>query len=177
MGCSAWPDCDVTFPLPSGKVEAVEDPCPTCGGPQVKVIVARTKPRVAGLDPQCATNYEPDVEVGPCPTCAKEGRSGTLIAQRNPKSLKRFIRCTEYDTCKTSYPLPARGELSALGRECADCGTPMVVVQSARGPWELCPNQECPGREKKESKRKGTGKGTAKGKATKAKASKAKADE
>ena len=28
-------------------------------------------------------------------------------------------------------------------------GAPMVVVTTARGPWKLCPNMDCPGREKK----------------------------
>ena len=37
IGCAGWPDCDVTYPLPKGKIEALSDPCPTCGMPQVKV--------------------------------------------------------------------------------------------------------------------------------------------
>ena len=35
IGCSAWPDCDVTYPLPKGKIEPVEEPCPVCGCPQI----------------------------------------------------------------------------------------------------------------------------------------------
>ncbi|MEN6430620.1 MAG: DNA topoisomerase I, partial [Coriobacteriales bacterium] len=31
VGCSAWPDCDVTYPLPQGKIEPVAEQCPVCG--------------------------------------------------------------------------------------------------------------------------------------------------
>ncbi|MFR5194309.1 MAG: DNA topoisomerase I [Eggerthella lenta] len=44
IGCAGWPDCDVTYPLPKGKVEAVPEPCPTCGMPQVKVTAFRATP-------------------------------------------------------------------------------------------------------------------------------------
>ena len=87
--------------------------------------------------------------------------SGAADTQRyfslTEKSGKRFIRCTNYDDCGTSYPLPARGKLEATGETCPDCGAPMVVVTTARGPWKLCPNMECPGREKKEAARAARG--------------------
>ena len=31
---------------------------------------------------------------------------------------------------------------------CEHCGAPMVIVKTARGPWKLCPNFSCPGKEK-----------------------------
>ena len=31
---------------------------------------------------------------------------------------------------------------------CPDCGAPMVIVTTARGPWKLCPNFNCPGKER-----------------------------
>ncbi len=156
IGCSGWPDCDVTFPLPKGKIEAVPELCPTCGMPQVKVSAFRAKPRTVCIDPNCASNQEPDVEVGVCPTCAAAGKTGKLIAQRNPRTLKRFIRCENYETCNTSYPLPQYGELKATEDVCPSCGTPMVVVVTPRGPWKLCPNTACPSREETDKTAKGT---------------------
>ena len=150
IGCSGWPDCDVTYPVPQGRIEPVEEPCPSCGKPQLKVTPFRSKPHTVCIDPYCPTNYEPDVPVGACPTCEAQGVKGELIAQKNPRTLKRFIRCTNYETCKTSYPLPQRGKLTAAGKVCEACGVPKVVVISNRGPWELCPNPECPLREEKE---------------------------
>ena len=75
VGCSGWPDCDVTYPLPQGKIEAVPEPCPECGTPQVKVIQFRSKPRVVCLDPACATNHEPEVNVGVCSGLRQGGQA------------------------------------------------------------------------------------------------------
>lgn len=150
IGCSGWPDCDVTYPLPKGKVESVEELCPTCGMPQVKVTAFRSKPRTLCIDPHCPTNQEPDVVVGECPACKAAGKEAKLIAQKNPRTLKRFIRCENYDECGTGYPLPQYGKLQATDEVCEHCGAPMVVVTTNRGPWKLCPNFDCPGKEKDE---------------------------
>jgi DNA topoisomerase-1 len=118
----------------------------TMGAPQVKVIQFRSKPRVVCLDPTCETNYEPEVNVGVCATCAEAGKHGDLIARRSQRTLKRFVRCTNYDECQTSYPLPQRGELAATGETCETCGAPMVVVTTSRGPWRVCIDPKCPAR-------------------------------
>ena len=62
------------------------------------------------------------------------GKHGDLVAHKSERTGKRFIRCTNYDECGTSYPLPQRGELHATGETCPDCGAPMVEVTTARGP-------------------------------------------
>ena len=152
VGCMGWPDCDVTYPLPQGKISALEGEaavCPECGAPRVKVQPFRSRAYETCINPACPTNREPDVDVGACPACAEAGREGRLVAHKSEKSGKRFIRCTNYDDCGTSYPLPARGALEATGETCPECGAPLVVVTTARGPWKLCPNMDCPGREKK----------------------------
>ncbi len=177
-GCMGWPDCDVTYPLPQGRIEALEGEaavCPDCGAPRVKVHPFRSRAFEQCVNPACPTNQEPDVEVGLCKTCAGEGREGHLIAHKSEKTGKRFIRCTNYDDCGVSYPLPARGKLEAAGEECPDCGAPMVVVTTARGPWKLCPNMDCPGREKKAAAKSAGAKktGTKKTAAKKAPAKKA----
>jgi DNA topoisomerase I len=170
IGCSGWPDCDVTYPLPSGKIEALPELCPTCGMPQVKVTAFRQKPRTRCIDPNCASNQEPDVVVGMCSTCAAAGKEGKLIAQRNPRTLKRFIRCENYEDCETSYPLPQYGELTATEELCEACGAPMVIVTTARGPWKLCPNFNCPSKEKDEDAKDSKSKSGAKGSSKAAKA-------
>ena len=156
IGCAGWPDCDVTYPLPKGKIEALQEKCSTCGMPQIKVTAFRSKPRVLCIDPECETNKEPDLVVGMCPTCAEQGKKAQLIARKNPRTLKRFIRCENYDECKTGYPLPQYGALTATEEVCEHCGAPMVIVTTNRGPWKLCPNFSCPGKaeeaKKKEAK-------------------------
>lgn len=150
VGCSGWPDCDVTYPLPQGKIEPVPEACPECGTPQVKVIQFRQKPSVICLDPACPTNHEPELDIGPCPVCVTDGRDGRLIVRRSPRTRKRFVRCTEYETCGVSYPLPQSGEIETTDETC--CGAPKVVVRSARGPWKICIDPSCPEKAKRAEK-------------------------
>ena len=169
IGCMGWPDCDVTYPVPSGvKVSPLEGEaavCPECGAPRIKCQPFRSKAYEICVNPQCPTNFEPDLKVGECPTCAAAGRHGDLIAHKSERSGKRFIRCTNYDECGVSYPLPARGKLEATGEVCEHCGAPIVVVETARGPWRICVNMDCPAKEQKPARGRGraaTGRASAK---------------
>ncbi len=154
VGCSGWPDCDVTYPLPQGKIEANPEMCPVCGTPQVTVIQFRSKPRTMCLDPACETNKEPEIVIGQCAKCAAEGRAGgDLIVRKSPRTLKRFVRCANYDECGVSYPLPQRGAIEATGDTCEPCGAPVVIVQTVRGPWRVCVDPNCPGKDADKAKK------------------------
>lgn len=174
IGCAGWPDCDVTYPLPKGKVEALEEKCPECGMPQIKVTAFRSKPHTQCIDPNCPTNHEPDLVVGTCPICAEQGMEKKLVASKNPRTLKRFIRCENFEECNTSYPLPQYGELTATEETCESCGAPMVIVKTARGPWKLCPNFACPAKEEaaREKEAKAAARAAAKAEGKKAPAKK-----
>ncbi len=150
IGCAGWPDCDVTYPLPKGKVEALEELCPTCGMPQVKVTPFRSKPITMCIDPDCASNHEDELVVGVCPVCKEMGKTSKMIAKRNPKTLKRSVTCENFDECQTRYPLPQYGDLTATEDVCEACGAPMVIVATRRGPWKLCPNFDCPSKAEEE---------------------------
>lgn len=166
IGCMGWPECDVTYPVPSGvKVSPIEGDgavCPECGAPRIKCQPFRQKAYEVCVNPKCPTNFEPDLVVGECRVCAEAGRHGELVAHKSERSGKRFIRCSNYDECGVSYPLPARGKLEATGEVCEHCGAPVVVVQTARGPWRICVNMDCPGKEKKPARGRGA-RGAAKG--------------
>lgn len=159
IGCMGWPECDVTYPVPSGvkisPIEGEEGVCPECGAPRIKCQPFRQKAYEICVNPQCPTNYEPDLVVGECSVCKEAGRHGDLVAHKSEKSGKRFIRCTNYDECGVSYPLPARGKLSATGEVCEHCGAPIVVVETTRGPWRICVNMDCPDKEKKPARGRG----------------------
>ncbi len=84
-------------------------------------------------------------EVGPCPKCD----DGTLMIVRSPKSGKRFIGCSNYRTgkCDKTFPLPQKGNIVVLDKECPYCGHRMLRITSKRRTWETCINwAECPGR-------------------------------
>ena len=151
VGCNNWPDCDVTYPLPQGRYEALEEPCPLCSGPQIKVTPFRAKAYNHCLNPECESNKMEEIVVGECKVCKEAGREGRLIAQKNPRTLKRFIRCENFEQCEVSYPLPQRGELKATGEVCEACGAPEVIVSTTRGPWRICVNMKCPKREEEKS--------------------------
>ncbi len=181
VGCMGWPECDVTYPLPKDKIDALEDEngnfvvCEVCGAPKVKVSPWRSKPYEICINPRCETNREPDLVVGICQTCAKEGKSAKLIAHKSETTGRRFVRCENFDVCETSYPLPQRGKLSATGETCPDCGAPIVEIETARGPWRTCINMNCPAKEKKKEstkKKSTTKKATAKRTTTKKKTTK-----
>ena len=173
IGCMGWPDCDVTYPVPSGvKVSPIEGEgavCPECGAPRIKCQPFRQKAYEMCVNPKCPTNFEPDLVVGECPVCKEAGCEGKLVAHKSERTGKRFIRCENYDECGVSYPLPSRGKLEATGEVCEHCGAPIVVVQTARGPWRICVNMDCPGKEKKPARGRGGAKGGAGAKAAAAK--------
>ncbi len=159
VGCSGWPECDVTYPLPKGKIEALSQVCDSCGAPRIKVVQFRSKPIERCVNPQCETNHEPEIDIGACPVCSAAGRdSGRVTARRSPKTLKRYARCVNYDECQVSYPLPQSGEITTVEAPCATCGAPEIVVQTRRGPWQICVNPECPSKAEKSEAGGGTAK-------------------
>lgn len=86
--------------------------------------------------------------VGPCPVCG----TGKLMILYSRKTGKRFIGCTNYfkNKCTTSFPLPQKGSVRPLGRNCRRCGWPIVQVRiKGRRPWTLCFNPECPLKEER----------------------------
>lgn len=154
IGCSNWPDCDVTYPLPKGKVEALNTTCSTCGSPMIKLSIFRQKPKELCINNECPTNLEEDVVVGTCQVCKKNGLENKLIAHKNPKTLKRFIRCENFDNCNVGYPIPQFGKIESTGNICESCGAPIIALNSDRGLWEFCPNFSCPKKKNNSKKSK-----------------------
>lgn len=163
IGCSGWAadgtGCDVTYPLPAtGKIEFLPDVCETCGAPRTKHSPFRAKPVERCANPNCLTNHEEPIDLGPCPTCAAKGLDHQVLTLRSKSSLKRFARCEAYEECKTSYPLPQRGEFEPVAEACDACGSPQIVSTSARGEWVRCINMDCPKQaDKKDAAAKGRG--------------------
>ncbi len=81
IGCMGWPDCDVTYPVPSGvKVSPLEGEAavcaPECGAPRIKCQPFRQKAYEQCVNPKCPTNYEPRSQGGEC----KMRRGGAVTA-------------------------------------------------------------------------------------------------
>ena len=82
-----------------------------------------------------------DQVLGKCPKCGED-----LIIIRMPKGT-RFVGCKGYRTkgCSESFPLPARGQITNLHKDCPDCGLPMIRIHYyGRRPFDMCVNHKCP---------------------------------
>ncbi|MEM4729519.1 MAG: DNA topoisomerase I [Thermoplasmata archaeon] len=58
-GCSNYPKCRNSFPLPQrGRIEVLQEKCPACGHLQVNVLHSRRKPWTVCLNATCPTRAE-----------------------------------------------------------------------------------------------------------------------
>lgn len=161
VGCTGYPDCDVTYPLPkNSKFSAVEEMCPECGSPQVKVTRFKSRPRIMCLSPDCPTKKGPEITVGKCPVDGAD-----LKVQYSPVG-SRYVRCVNYDAKEhpVSYPLPQSGEIEPTDEVCEACGAPKIIVHTRKGPWKICIDPDCPTKEPRTPKGRPA---AAKGKRTK----------
>lgn len=77
--------------------------------------------------------------VGKCPSCG-----GELRIIRSKKTGKRFIGCSGYPKCNTSFPLMQFGQIKVLPEKCKECGLPMIMVKRGKKrPYKMCINHEC----------------------------------
>ena len=59
VGCEGYPDCDQTYPLPQrGDIISMNETCPQCGTPRIKILTGRGRPWILCLDPDCPTKAE-----------------------------------------------------------------------------------------------------------------------
>jgi DNA topoisomerase-1 len=89
--------------------------------------------------------------VGDCPNCG----TGKLMILYSRKTRKRFIGCTNYfqGLCETSFPLPQRGVVKPIGKECSACRWPLLLVRiRGKRPWRLCFNPICPRKEERKKR-------------------------
>lgn len=76
--------------------------------------------------------------IGKCPTC----KDGQLIIKRG--KFGKFIACTNYPDCKTTFKLPPNGLIKNSENLCKECNYPMVnVIKKGKRPQELCINPDC----------------------------------
>ncbi len=93
--------------------------------------------------------------IGTCPVCG----DGLLTITYSRKTRKRFVGCSNYWTkkCNFSVPLPQKGDIEALGKNCPHCNFPMIRIRRAgKKLWNMCINwQDCPGRKDNEAQKEG----------------------
>ncbi len=147
-GCSNYPACNNTYPLPVGMlIQGTDFKCDVCGAPKVRMITRGQSPVVICIDPNCS-GAQKERFIGKCPSCG-----GDLRVIQSKKG-KRFAGCSNYPNCKVIFPLPQLGRILATGQTCDACGTPTIkVAMQNKGQWTLCLNMNCPKKAEK-AKRK-----------------------
>ena len=98
VGCSGYPTCRVTYPLPQrGKLEKDQPPCPVCRAPVVTAVEAGRPPWTLCINPECPT---------------REKTSNTKAATRSPGARAKRTRPRATSRAKTAVarkrsPVPA----------------------------------------------------------------------
>ncbi|MGC8710135.1 MAG: DNA topoisomerase I [Candidatus Micrarchaeia archaeon] len=69
---------------------------------------------------------------------------GDLVIRRSNKG-NSFVGCTNWPTCKITYPLPHSAKIVPTGKVCEVCHTPKVkVFRRGRKVFEMCLDPNCP---------------------------------
>jgi DNA topoisomerase-1 len=98
-------------------------------------VLAMLKNEEKALGQSLYEGMEASNVLGKCPNC------GGQIRIINYKG-KRFAGCSSYPQCKTTYPLPQKGEITAVG-QCETCGAPVIRLRVKRKTMEFCINPQC----------------------------------
>jgi DNA topoisomerase I len=129
LGCSAYPECKHTMPLPGDEAAAaalpgVGEECPLCGQGHLVARTGRFGPFV-GCDryPECRyiKRDTPAAErFGTCPTCGL----GTVVTKRARRGRRPFWGCDRYPECDyTSWTRPGGPAVGAAAPDESSDGT------------------------------------------------------
>jgi len=72
-----------------------------------------------------------DKILGKCPECG-----GELVIR---KARGKFVGCSSYPDCKFSLPLPQKGRLNVISKECDKHKMRMVRIKQKNKNWTFCP--------------------------------------
>lgn len=127
LGCSNYPDCSNTKPLPKGEMDAKEkkEPviaegvfCDECGSQMLLREGRFGKFYGCSAYPKCKGIKQIKSAIK-CPKC----NEGNLLERYSPKSKKKFWGCSRYPDCDylTNY--------EPLMKDCAKCGSKYLEVR------------------------------------------------
>jgi DNA topoisomerase I len=108
VGCSGYPACRVTYPLPQrGKLEKDQPPCPVCRAPVVTAVEAGRPPWTLCINPECPTRAkeEPSAKKAVARPRARPEALGAAAARR--PSSKRAPG-PKVETAVATPPAPAK---------------------------------------------------------------------
>ncbi|MFZ0891169.1 MAG: DNA topoisomerase I [Thermoplasmata archaeon] len=115
VGCSGYPECRVTYPLPQrGKLEKDQPPCPTCGAPVVTAIEAGRPPWTLCINPECPTKKEHAAQKEAAAqakrTAARKKAKSTSAAKPRVPRVRKKKATAEAGTPEAPAPVPSDAE-------------------------------------------------------------------
>jgi DNA topoisomerase-1 len=116
VGCSGYPNCRVTYPLPQrGKLEKDHPPCPVCHSPVVTAIEQGRPPWTLCINPACPTRIkEPKAKKVPAAKArAPRGKAKSPTPESTPAS-----------TSAVSEPVAAKKAVRARAAKPRKAATP-----------------------------------------------------
>ena len=141
LGCTNYPDCKKTMPMPGQEREApelLEEKCPDCGAPLAKrsgrfgpFIGCSTYPECKYIQkkPRTTTGCPcPKCQAEPCKTCKAKGEVGELIERVGKRG--KFYGCGHYPACRHTQNQDPR---EAPGAPAPDAGAPEVPATASLG--------------------------------------------
>ncbi|MDK2830501.1 MAG: topoisomerase [Methanolobus sp.] len=142
VGCTGYPECKNTYPLPkAGALTVLRSQQCEKGGVAVMKVGNKYNWAV-GIGPCFTCDLEkkcfPPEIVGPCPAC-----DGSMFLITTKDS--RFLACT--NRCGHTQSVPKSGRLTILDRLCEHCGWHILrVKEQKQDAKEFCCNRKCPGK-------------------------------
>jgi DNA topoisomerase-1 len=144
VGCTGYPVCKKTYPLPkAGALTVMRSQECSKGG--VAVLKVGNKYNWAvGIGPCFTCELEkkcfPPEVVGPCSVC-----DGSMFVISVKDS--RFLGCTK--RCGHTQSVPKSGRLTVLDKMCEHCGWHMLrVKEQKQDAVEFCANRQCAGKKR-----------------------------
>jgi len=140
LGCSRYPDCTNTKPLPKVQDEVKKEPeiaegvlCPECGSPMYLRESRFGKFYGCIKYPECK-GTKPYTTGIACPKC----KEGVVIERFSPKSKKKFFGCSRYPDCDyiTKY--------EPINKECPKCGHFYIEARFKKVDDEWIKYNRCP---------------------------------
>jgi DNA topoisomerase I len=104
VGCSGYPTCRVTYPLPQrGKLEKDQPPCPVCRAPVVTAIEAGRPPWTLCINPECPTRVQKAEERAARASAAKSKKAAAARKATRARARGRK-KSTNPPTAETGVP-------------------------------------------------------------------------
>jgi DNA topoisomerase-1 len=142
IGCTNYPECTITYPLPQkGRIKVLNETCEVCGCPMISI----DKQKVC-INPDCPSKIskEDRKEIENAEkvekTCPKCG--GKLIIKKGIYGA--FLGCENYPKCRYTEKLNSKNETEKTEKvvvgKCPECGGDLIIRKGRFGEFIGCSN-------------------------------------